>query len=402
MVERSSWHKSPFALPLIEALDSLRQLGRRSLLALIGIAVGCAAVIALLNIGYNAANESIRTFKGLGTTTLVATFPLVPGNNQSAPAQLDIKALGAALPMIEHVAPLTLHSTHIQYRGLATGAIIAGTSSGLAEVLGLRLDQGRFLSGFDRNATFAVVGSRVARDLGRPGGPLRLGDKLPIEGYLFEVIGIIDSSPPNPLASVAADDSIFIPIEGMRRLQPAPEINSVLARAHETSDLNAAADALKAYLGGLPGSREADVLIPQRLLEGLTQQANIFSFLLAGLGGISLLVGGIGVMNVMLMNVTERRREIGVRMALGAKASDIRNLFLAEAATLSVAGAVLGACVGLAAAYVFVRISNWNFSLDPLSLPLGMCSSLAIGLFFGLHPALAAARLQPVQVLRDD
>ena len=107
-------------------------------------------------------------------------------------------------------------------------------------------------------------------------------------------------------------------------------------------------------------------------------------------------------MNVMLMNVAERRREIGIRMALGARASDIRNLFLMEAATLSIAGAVLGAGVGLAAAYAFVRLSGWPFTLAPLSLLLGMSSSLAVGLFFGLHPALAAARLQPVQALRDD
>jgi putative ABC transport system permease protein len=402
MVEKSSRHRPFFALPLVEALDSLRLLGRRSLLALAGIAVGCAAVIALLNIGHNAASESIRTFKGLGTTTLVATFPFMPDNRRLAPSQLDIKLLLTALPMIEHAAPLILHSAHVKYRGHETTAIVAGTGSGLVEVLGLRLEQGRFLSDFDRDSTYAIVGSRVAGDLGRLGAPLRLGDRLPIEGYLFEVIGIMGSLAPSPLTSITADDSIFVPIEGMRRLQPLPEINSVIARTHETSDLNAAADALKTYLGSLPGSREADVLVPQRLLEGLTRQANIFSFLLAGLGGISLLVGGIGVMNVMLMNVTERRREIGVRMALGAKASDIRNLFLVEAASLAVAGAVLGACVGLAAAYAFVRISGWDFSLDFLSIPLGMCSSLAIGLFFGLHPALAAARLQPVQALRDD
>lgn len=170
----------------------------------------------------------------------------------------------------------------------------------------------------------------------------------------------------------------------------------------DTSDLNTAADALKTYLGGLSRDRKAEVLVPQHLLDGLARQANTFAYLLAGLGGISLLVGGVGVMNVMLMNVAERRREIGIRMALGARARDIRNLFLIEAATLSVAGALLGASTGLAAAYTFVRISGWSFSLAPLSLPLGICSALTVGLFFGLHPALAAARLQPVQALRDD
>ncbi|MBA1263050.1 MULTISPECIES: ABC transporter permease [Pseudomonadaceae] len=403
MVEQQAGRHGPFLLQtLIESLDNLRLLGRRSLLALLGIAVGCAAVIALLNIGHNAANESIRTFKGLGADTLVATFPHSPGDDRPGPTQLDIQALRAALPMIEQTAPLILHSAHIQHRGQTTNAIVAGTGSGLVNVLELRLERGRFLSDFDHHSTYAIVGARVTRDLGHPGSPLQLGDRLPINGYLFEVIGILASKAPNPLASVAADDSVFIPIEGMRRLQPAPEISSIVARTQNASQVNAAAGALKAYLGTLPKSREADVLIPQQLLDGLTRQANTFAYLLAGLGGISLLVGGVGVMNVMLMNVAERRREIGIRMALGAKASDIRNLFLLEAATLSIAGALVGAIVGLAAAYAFVRISGWSFSLAPLSLPLGVCSSLMVGLFFGLHPALAAARLQPVQALRDD
>ncbi len=403
MAEQQAGRPGPFLLQtLIESLDSLRLLGRRSLLALLGIAVGCAAVIALLNIGHNAANESIRTFKGLGTNTLVAIFPHSPGDDRPGPTQLDVQALRTTLPMIEHIAPLILHSTHIQHRGQTVNAIVAGTGSGLVNVLELQLEHGRFLSDFDRHATYAVVGARVARVLGHPSSPLQLGDRLPIEGYLFEVIGIVASKAPNPLASVSPDDSIFVPIEGMRRLRPAPEISSIVALTQDTFQVNAAAVALKAYLGTLPKSRAADVLIPQNLLEGLVRQANTFAYLLAGLGGISLLVGGVGVMNVMLMNVTERRREIGIRMALGARAGDIRNLFLMETATLSIVGALLGAGIGLAAAYTFVRISGWPFTLAPFSLPLGMCSSLAVGLFFGLHPALAAARLQPVQALRDD
>lgn len=403
VTETSQGRVGPLLLQtLIESLNSLRLLGHRSVLALLGIAVGCGAVIALLNIGHNAANESINTFKGLGTNTMIATFPAQPGSNHPAPSTLDIEALSVALPMIEHVAPLTLQSARITRGGQTTDATIARASAGLAAALGLRLEQGRFLSDFDRHATYAIVGARIARDLERSGSPLSLGDRLPIEGYLFEVIGIAASLAPTPLIPVAADESIFVPIEGMRRLQPTPEIGSIVVRTRDTSDLNTAADALKTYLGGLSRDRKAEVLVPQHLLDGLARQANTFAYLLAGLGGISLLVGGVGVMNVMLMNVAERRREIGIRMALGARARDIRNLFLIEAATLSVAGALLGASTGLAAAYTFVRISGWSFSLAPLSLPLGICSALTVGLFFGLHPALAAARLQPVQALRDD
>ncbi|MGV6475687.1 ABC transporter permease [Azotobacter vinelandii] len=390
-------HGFSLHLVLLESIDSLRLLGRRSLLALLGIAVGCAAVIALLNIGHNAANEAIDAFKGLGTNTLVATFPAQPGVTRPAPATLDTKALTASAPGIGHVAPLTLHSARIHHAGRATEATIVGTTAELAPVLDLRLGQGRFLSDFDHQTTYTVVGARIAHDLA-----VRPGSRLQIEGYLFEVVGIIASQPLNPLVSIAPDESVLVPIEGMRRLHPAPEIGSVVARVHDTTHLTEDATALKSYLESSSKGREVDVQIPQRLLDGLTRQANTFAYLLAGLGGISLLVGGVGVMNVMLMNVAERRREIGVRMALGARSRDIRNLFLLEAATLSITGALLGAIVGLASAYAFVRLSGWTFSLSMLSLPLGILSSLAISLFFGLHPALAAARLQPVQALRDD
>lgn len=390
--QRIAWRHA-----LLEAFDSLRLLGRRSLLALLGIAVGCAAVVALLNIGHNAANEAISAFKGMGTNTLIATFPAQAGNNRPGPAKLDTNALTHAAQGIAQAAPLILFSAHINHGGHSTGSTLAGTTADLLQVLELKMAQGRFLSRFDQQATYAVVGARVARELA-----IGLGDRLPIEGYLFEVVGIIASTPLNQLASVAPDESIFIPIEGMRRLQPLPEISSVVARARDTERLTDDAEAMRIYLQSIAKGRDVEVQIPQRLLEGLTRQTDTFAYLLAGLGGISLLVGGVGVMNVMLMNVTERRREIGVRMALGARADDIRNLFLCEAAVLSVAGALLGAVVGLAAAYVFVRFSGWAFSLAPLSLPLGVLSALAVGLFFGLHPALSAARLEPVQALRDD
>jgi len=395
---RRRLRRLPLRQAWLESLDSLRLLARRSLLALLGIAVGCAAVVALLNIGHNAANEAINAFSGMGTNTLVATFPPQPGSSiRPAPARVDVPALVRAAPGIAHAAPLILNSTRIHHAGRSMDAAIVGTTAGLMPVLDLRVDQGRFLSGFDRHTTYAVVGARIAQELA-----LRPGDRLAVEGYLFEVVGIMSSTPFNPLVSMAPDESVFVAIEGMRRLLPVPEIGSIIARSRDAAHLPEDATRMKDYLYTIAKGREVEVQIPQQLLDGLTRQTNTFAWLLAGLGGISLLVGGVGVMNVMLMSVSERRREIGVRMALGARARDIRNLFLFEAATLSVVGALAGAVFGLLAAWVFVQFSGWAFSLSPFSLPLGVFSSLAVGLFFGLHPALSAARLQPVQALRDD
>lgn len=385
-----------------ESVDSLRLLGRRSVLALLGIVVGSASIIALLNIGRNAAEEAMRTFKDMGTDTLVVSFPFSAQKKQPLPTTLDTRAIRRELSDISHIAPITQHSARINREGAHADASLVGTTAGLAEIMGLDLQAGRFISGFDQRATFAVVGARVADDLRVRGRSLRVNDVLQIDNYLFQVIGIAASQPPSSLMPIAVDESVLIPLEGMRRLRPSAEIGNVVAKVIPDGDLPVTAQALEALLSQQLGGREVNVQIPQQLLEGLKRQASTFAYLLAGLGGISLLVGGVGVMNVMLMNVAERRREIGVRMALGASQRDIRTLFLLEATTLSVAGALLGAALGVAAAYVFTLFSGWQFSLSLASLPLGIGSSLLIGLFFGLYPAISASRLSPVRALRDE
>jgi putative ABC transport system permease protein len=405
MLEGSVHRQGPGLLQtLIESLDSLRLLGRRSWLAMLGIAVGCAAIVALLNIGQNAANEAMTAFKGMGAESIVASFPFSPLNSRTLPPTLDTRSLLKRLPAIAQVAPTTFHSGQVRYAGRTVDAVVLGTTGGLAETLDLKLAQGRFISDFDQQATYIVAGAKVAHELGigGPGRSLIAGMQLQIEGYLFEVIGIARPQAPNPLIPIQVDEALFIPIESMRRLQPSPQISSVIAKVHGGGVITESAQDLRAYLEGVLKGHDVEVLVPQQLIDSLTHQSNTFSYLLAGLGGISLLVGGAGVMNVMLMNVSERRREIGVRMALGARARDIRMLFLLEAACLSVTGSLVGATVGLLSAFLFVWFSGWRFTLAIESLPLGVGSSLLIGLFFGLYPAVTASRLQPVQALRDD
>ena len=405
MLEGSVHRQGPgFLQTLVESLDSLRLLGRRSWLAMLGIAVGCAAIVALLNIGQNAANEAMTAFKGMGAESIVASFPFSPLNSRTLPPTLDTRSLLKRLPAIAQVAPTTFHSGQVRYAGRTVDAVVLGTTGGLAETLDLKLAQGRFISDFDQQATYIVAGAKVAHELGiaGPGRSLIAGMQLQIEGYLFEVIGIARPQPPNPLIPIQVDEALFIPIESMRRLQSSPQISSVIAKVHDGGVITESAQDLRAYLEGVLKGHDVEVLVPQQLIDSLTHQSNTFSYLLAGLGGISLLVGGAGVMNVMLMNVSERRREIGVRMALGARARDIRMLFLLEAACLSVTGSLVGAAVGLLSAFLFVWFSGWRFTLVIESLPLGVGSSLLIGLFFGLYPAVTASRLQPVQALRDD
>ncbi|WP_434627140.1 ABC transporter permease [Pseudomonas sp. Z1-29] len=400
MTESTRYGPLPWQL-LTEALDSLRRLGRRALLALLGIAVGCAAVVALLNIGHNAQARSMEVFQAMGSDLLIADVK--PASNKGvpghAPTNLDNQALREALPEVLAVSALNLASVPASMHGRPLSTLLAGVDPEIASVLGLQPEQGRFLSRYDAQSTHAVLGATLAAQH----APVAPGDTLQLAGYLFQVVGVLHSHGQNPLLPLPIDDSILVPIEGMRRLVFAPQIGTVLVRSNEGAGSQTLAPKLHDYLlTSLPG-REIDVQVPQRLLDGLAQQSQLFSWLLAGLGGISLLVGGVGVMNIMLMNVAERRGEIGVRMALGARPRDIAWLFLLEAMVLTVAGASTGALLGVATGWLFVVLSGWmDFTLSPLSLPLGMGGALLTGLLFGLSPALSAARLQPVQALRDD
>ncbi|WP_174869419.1 ABC transporter permease [Pectobacterium polaris] len=389
---------------LLEPLNSLILLGRRAVLALLGIAVGCGSVVALLNVGHNAEAEAMGVFRGMGSDLLVATVQNRAGNHAtgSAPADLDIPVLRKNLPDIKAATALIVTSTEARLRGRSLSTMVVGSRAELSDVLELKLAQGRYLSDFDEQSTYIVLGANVAEQWASQGGVAALGERVQVSGYLFEIVGILQPQGRNPLVPVSVDDSILMPISGMRRVMPAPQIVSVIARNSSSDTLMQTGSQLKDYLTPLMPKLDIDVQIPQQLLEGMAQQSRMFSWLLAGLGGISLLVGGVGVMNVMVMNVSERRREIGVRMALGARPRDIAGLFLLEAVVLSACGALIGAVCGVAAAWLFVFFSDWStFSLSVLSLPLGIGSSLAIGLFFGLNPAMTAARLEPVQALRD-
>ncbi|ATO35622.1 putative ABC transporter permease YknZ [Dickeya dianthicola] len=390
---------------LTEPLESLRMLGRRAVLALLGIAVGCGAVVALINVGHNAEAQAMAVFRNMGSDLLVANIQFPAGSQppRYVPDTLDTAALREALPDILAASALIMTSVESRLQGRRFNTMVVGVNPAFSLVLDLRIAQGRFLSQYDAHSTHAVLGARVVTELLAKGIPVTLGDRVQLGGYLFQVVGILQARGQNPMMAVSVDDSILVPIEGMRRIVPSPQINTLLARNRRSETLEQVAPQLQARLQALLPGRQIDVQIPQQLLAGIAQQSRLFSWLLAGLGGISLLVGGVGVMNVMLMNVAERRREIGVRMALGARPRDIASLFLLEAVALTAAGALVGAVGGIGAAWFFVTVSGWaGFTLSPFSLCLGVGSSVLAGLFFGLTPALSAARLQPVQALRDE
>ncbi len=387
---------------LHEAFISLRTLGKRSVLALLGIVIGSSSVVALINIGHNAAVDAAMIFKDMGTDTLVVQFPPKGSANVPMRTRLDLLAVRQAVPGIAHIGALSLFSGPIVFHGRTANANFVGSTPDVQSAMRLAVREGRFLSAFDANQTYAVIGDQVAQALGAPGEPLKTGDRVRINDYLFLIIGILQNQPRAMLMPVQANESLFIPAEGMRRIFANPQINNLIIRARPGQDMERVARDAAAALQPQLTEHNVDITVPQQMIDGMTRQSRTFAYLLLALGAISLVGGGVGVMNVMLMNVSERRREIGIRMALGARQRDIRNLFLLEAVTLTAVGALCGAVLGMTAAWFYAWLSGWVFSLAVAALPLGVGSTLLVGLFFGIYPAVSASRLQPVEALRDE
>ena len=387
---------------LHEAFVSLRTLGKRSILALLGIVIGSSSVVALINIGHNAAVDAAMIFKDMGTDTLIAQFPPKGTANVPMRTQLDLDAVRRAVPGIAHIGAIIPFSGPMVFHGSTTNANFVGITPDIPPTMRLVLREGRFLSPFDANETYGVIGDQLAQALGAPGDPLKLGDRVRINDYLFQVVGILSNQPRAMLMPVQANETLFMPADGMRRIYANPQISNVIIRAAPGEDMERVARDAAVALRTQLSDHDVEITVPQQMIDGMTRQSRTFAYLLLALGAISLVGGGVGVMNVMLMNVSERRREIGIRMALGARQRDIRNLFLLEAVTLTAVGALCGAVLGMTAAWLYAWLSGWEFALAVAALPLGVGSTLLVGLFFGIYPAVSASRLQPVEALRDE
>lgn len=395
----------PWHALVADALGNLRAVQQRSLLALLGIGIGTAAVIAMLAIGDAAKRQALDQFRAMGTDMLAIQAdtaqagrpaPLMPGD---AAALLGRSGLVAIAP----IAVTGMELAHGRARAVAS---VAGVTGDLAPVARLRVAEGRFLSTFDGPQTFVVLGGGLARKLGgnggRNGSGPAVGDDLRLGGYRYTVVGILEETVPNPLLPVDLNGAALVPLPGLRRIAADTGIAALVARMAPGTDDDAVRHAVAAHFADVPHSRPVVIQSARQMIAAMAEQMQVYTLLLSAVGGISLIVGGVGVMNVMLMSVVERRREIGIRLALGARPRDILGMFLVEASVLSLGGGVLGTALGITAAAVYAHSAGWSFALPAAALPLGLGMSVLVGLVFGILPALRASRLDPIQALRGE
>ena len=383
-----------------DAIDSFRTLGKRSALALLGIVIGSASIIAVINIGHNARHDVARIFQDMGVDSLAVLLADKPGTQEARISQ-DIEAFNKLDFVDLLIAPAAIVSMEAGFNRKTTDVRLVGTQPSLFEVMKLSLSDGRFLHTFDQSDNAVVLGHEVAASLSRGGPRIQVGDWLRLKNYLFKVVGVLQPGTESMLSPVFVDYSVFVPLQSLVRVAGEARINDLIVRIPAHNKRPAVASTLKYALTRAFKSRTVEVITPQQMIEGMNRQSRTFHYLLMGLGAITLVGGGVAVMNVMYMNVSERRIEIGLRLAIGARRQDIRNLFLIEAMVLSTLGAAVGAGLGMALAYIYARVSGWAFDMAADAIPLGVISTVAVGVFFGLKPAIAASRLTPVEALRD-
>lgn len=400
---------------LIEALESLSANKLRSALTILGIVIGVAAVISMLSIGRGAEATITGSIQGIGTNLLFVFREFNDEVRNPKPLTLgDAQAIADPFqaPAVLNVAPVLEDSGKVTVGRESTITSISGVTPEYAPTRNVQVAEGEFITQEHMlgQASVALLGPATAETLfGRSSG--LVGETVRIEGRPFRVIGVLESEGGSAFGN--EDDRVLVPLTtAQTRLMsrtPRDRVDTILVQSIDSDSVPQAQDEIAQILRSRHrteiGEDDFSILTQEDFLDTARTITNVLTIFLGGIAAISLLVGGIGIMNIMLVSVTERTREIGLRKALGARRLDIMIQFLTESSLLSMIGGLIGIALGWAIAYAVGQIAersgtpiNPTIGLDVVLL--ATLFSTAVGLFFGLYPANRAASLEPVEALR--
>jgi len=393
------------------AIDAIRSNKLRSFLTMLGIIIGIAAVITMVALGQGAQRAVEEQIASLGTNVLT----IRPGQGwfhgvRSGNARLtmdDAQLLERRGPEGLEVAPSMDNSSQVQFEHANANMRIVGTTAAYPDINHYDVALGRFFDDKENEGRRRVVvlGGAVPDVLNSTASQL-LGRQITIANVPFDVVGILKAKGGGGFFN--QDEQLFIPITTARfRVMGTERIDQIDVTVPETMSQPVAMMNLEELLRRahkLRPGQDNDFWISDRaqLLGTRQETTQTFTYLLAGIALVSLVVGGIGIMNIMLVSVTERTREIGLRKALGATKRAVLTQFLLEALVLCMAGGVVGILLGGGGAMVLASAAHWNVEVSPGAILLAVAFSLTIGLFFGLWPARRAARLEPIEALRHE
>jgi putative ABC transport system permease protein len=399
----------------LEALESLSSNKMRSALTILGIVIGVAAVIAMVSVGRGAQNTITDSIQGIGTNLLFVIRGGAEDVRNPKPITLgDAEAIADPFqaPSVGAVAPALQGSAEITFGGESTTTSLMGVTPDYAYVRNYQVAEGEFITEEHMlgQASVVLLGPEVAKTLfGRTEG--LVGETVRIEGQPFRVIGVLESKGGSGFSNV--DDQAFVPFSTAQarliRRSTRDRVDMLIVSAVDAESVPAASEEIAQILRSRHrtaiGADDFTILTQEDFLDVAGTITNVLTIFLGGIAAISLLVGGIGIMNIMLVSVTERTREIGLRKAVGAHKSDILIQFLTESSVLSLIGGLIGIALGWAIAMIVGQIANANDA--PINPTIGLdivliatIFSTAVGLFFGLYPANRAANLEPVEALR--
>ena len=384
----------------------------RSTLSILGVVFGVAAVVAMSSVGEGARREAMEQLGALGMDSVTLRARRSPASASPAPGALrlrDAESLARVLPHVVATAPVREAQLAAEAGGRRTDAVAVGTTPDYVLAARLGIAAGRFLAPLDLRdqKRVAVMGASVASAL-FPFGPA-VGERILLGGDWFQVVGVLQgrSSARGRTTAIRSRDvnrAVFVPLPVLDRgPDPRPDgVDEIVIRVDDPREVTAAAEAAKSLVERGSGGAPFDVVVPREILRARERTQRIFNVVTGAIAAISLLVGGIGIMNIMLASVAERTREVGIRRALGATQRDVAAQFLTESSLLTAAGGVLGALLGAAGAALIQQLAGWPTALSPAMLALSLLTAVAVGVGFGSYPAWLAARLAPMDALRHE
>jgi len=394
------------------AMQSILKNRTRAMLTMLGIVIGVAAVIVMVAVGYGARSRIREQINNLGTNMIVITPGASTSGGVSQGAQAfatltleDAEKIRNQAQTVVAVSPVIVGRSQVIAPGGNWRTAINGVDTDYQVIRDWQTDSGAFFAPEDVRAarSVAVLGRTVAQRIFAGSDPV--GQEIQIAALRFKVTGVL--APKGQTASGSdSDDVILVPYTtAATRLTGRPRIPQILASAASAGDIPAAQEEISTLLREshhISGDEDDDFTVRNQtdLATAAESSTRVMTLLMAAIASISLLVGGIGIMNIMLVSVTERTREIGIRLAIGARGSDVLIQFLVESIVMGILGGVVGLAFGFASAKVLAHFTGWETVISPLVMIVAVGFSGAVGVFFGFYPARKAAALNPIEALR--
>ncbi len=393
------------------AVNALLANKLRSLLTMLGIIIGVGAVIAMVSIGMGVRTSVTNSFASLGSNMLI----VMPGSankggvrgaagSRKSLKYDDAKAIAAKIKGIDYVSPNVSSAYQVVNGNLNWNTQVTGITPELIQIRSLKVENGSFITTSDiaKRSRVAVIGATVASNLFGAENPI--GKNIRINNQPFKVIGLI--APKGQTMGMDQDDVIYIPITtAMERMLGITYIHSIDIQVSSPEQMTQAQAEIETLLRArhhIAHDVENDFTVRNMtsLMESFAESTNMITLLLGSIAGISLLVGGIGIMNIMMVSVTERTREIGIRKALGATSSNVLMQFMIESMVIGIVGGVIGIVTGVSLSQIIAKFGAFETTISLLPIVVSFCFAVGIGLFFGIYPARKAARLDPIDALR--